>query len=107
YRLQKVVERAHLKRLQRVLIICRSKDHQGNPFELCQKIKRSPTWHLDVEKYQRRMQCMDSLAGLSGVARLANDIHTIEGRQQAPYLAARQRLVVDDERLHAGIRTTA
>src|SRR5215207_2405067 len=99
-RLQEVVERVHLERLERVGVVGGDEDDgrdalQLDPREHAEAVHAG---HLDVEEEEVGRPALDALDGLRAAAALAGHLDVRVFGQQVPDRAAGQRLVVHDER---------
>ena len=75
--LQEVIQRIHLERPKRVLIISRGEDHDGQQClrDSSQHLKSIHVRHLHVEKDQVRLGCLDLVDRLKTILAFANDLH--------------------------------
>ena len=101
--LQKVIERAHLKGLDRVLVKGRGKDdaRQRNLLfhQLLDDAKAVQSRHLHVQKDQVGRVFLDQGNGLDAVLALSNDLHVVEVAQKvAELLTGKLFIVHDDDR---------
>ncbi len=101
-RLQQVVDRVDLERLDRVLIVGRDENDMGRRAGVehpARHLESGQPGHLDVQKHQIRLQPVDRFQRFDPVARLADDFDAADLAEQIAQLIPRQLLVVDDDRL--------
>jgi hypothetical protein len=98
-RLQQIVERMNLKRFQGILIKRRHKDHRLNVLstDAPQHVKPIHLGHLNVEKDQIRRVRLDRFHRLTSIATLVKDLNLSISLEQQTKIAARQRLVVNNQ----------
>jgi hypothetical protein len=73
--LEKVVERLHVERADRVFVVGREEHHGRHSLHraAADDFERIGAWHLDVEKNHVRLQCVESLQDFVPVAAFADD----------------------------------
>src|SRR6185436_8455764 len=90
------------------VLVVRGGEHDARqPVELGQQVEAAAPRHLDVEEHEVGRELLDARPRLVDVAGLADDLDGGKYLEQAPQLAARERFIVDDQRLHAGSRRVA
>ena len=100
-RLQQVVDRVHLERLDRVLVERGHEDDVACQLPLDQPARhleaRQPG-HLHVQEHHVGLQALDGSQRLEAVGRLPHHLDVAELAEQEAQLVARQLFVVDDDR---------
>ncbi len=103
HRLEKIVERVELERLQRVALVGGHENHRRRLLErheVARHFQAADTRHLDVQQKDLGAACRHGLERLQAVARLAHDFgRDIRGdvSQQLLHALARRRLVIGNE----------
>ena len=101
HRLQQVVDRVHLERLDGVLIVRRDEDDVRRRVRLehpPRDLEAGQPRHLDVEEHDVRLQAVDGRQRLDAVAGLADDLDAADLAEQVAQLVARELLVVHEDR---------
>ena len=109
-RLQQIVDRVDLERLDRVLIEGRDEDDVRRRAAAVEHparhLEAGQPRHLHVEKHDIGLQPLDRRQRLDAVAGLADDLDAADLPEQVAQLVARQLLVVDEHgaQVHASRR---
>ena len=100
-RLEDVVEGADLEGLQGVLVVRGDEDHQRHALrpDRVDHVEAAHLRHLHVQEHQVRRVVLDRHHGFFAVAALRRHLDVRLERQQCRQPLARQRFVVDDQRL--------
>ena len=98
-RLQQVVERVHLERAERVLVVGGDEDDRRHLLgtDGLDDAEAVDTGHLHVEEHQVGHLVLNRRDGLRAVAALAHHFDVVLLLQQRQHALARDRLVVDDQ----------
>src|SRR5436853_246370 len=98
-RLQEVVHRTRLERLDGVLVVGGDEHHHRQRLlrQVRQHLETRHTGHLDVEEHEVRLVLLDGREGLAASRALRDDLEIGRVAQAQLDPAARQPLVLDDE----------
>ena len=98
-RLEQVVERVHLERPQRVLVVGGDEDDRRHAFgaDGLNHAERVEPGHLHVEEHEVWRVVLNRRHGLRAVAALGDDLHILFLLQQRQHALARDRLIVNDQ----------
>src|SRR5438105_3074321 len=98
-RLQEVVHRTRLERLDGVLVVGGDEHHHRQRLlrQVRQHLETRHTGHLDVEEHEVRLVLLDGREGLAASRALRDDLEIGRVAQAQLDPAARQPLVVDDQ----------
>ena len=96
-RLQQVVDRVHLKGLDRVLVVGGDEDHRCLAADQLENVEAIEFRHLDVEEEQIGLLFGDGLHRLEAVAALGNHLDIGMLPEQLSQQRPRQLLIVHDD----------
>ncbi len=98
-RLEQVIERFHLERLDCIFVVSRHENHRGRCIaaEALQNVEAIASRHLHVEEEKARFALPHSLDRLRARAALAHNRDLGIARKQRRNVRARQRLVIHDQ----------